>query len=223
MNLDPIGGGCYSSATPNQEENKLKTIGLTGGIGSGKSEVARLLGELGAEVINADLVGHEVYAPHTEGWQAIIDAFGEDILNDQEEVDRRKLGGIVFSDPDKLTLLNSIMWPRIWDKIEERLNNMRQKGTEIAVVEAAILIEGGWAPRVDEVWATESDESDVVERVKIRNNATEEQTKARIAAQMSNQERAEYANVIIRNDSSLNELSQKVSDLWQSQTGSKDQ
>ena len=162
-------------------------------------------------------------AARPDGWQAIIDAFGKDILNDQEEVDRRKLGGIVFSDPDKLTLLNSIMWPRIWDKIEERLNNMRQKGTEIAVVEAAILIEGGWAPRVDEVWATESDESDVVERVKIRNNATEEQTKARIAAQMSNQERAEYANVIIRNDSSLNELSQKVSDLWQSQTGSKDQ
>jgi dephospho-CoA kinase len=195
----------------------LKTIGLTGGIGSGKSEVARLLGELGAEVISADLVGHEVYTPHTEGWQAIIEAFGKDILNEQEEVDRRKLGGIVFSDPDKLTLLNSIMWPRIWEKIEERLTDMRQKGAEVAIVEAAILIEGGWASHVDEVWTTESNEGDVVERVKIRNNATEEQTKARIAAQMSNQERAEYAHVIIRNDSSLNDLSQKVSDLWQSQ------
>ena len=75
-------------------------VGLTGGIGTGKSEVARILQELGAVIINADQVGHEAYTPHAEPWQAVVDAFGEDILQPNGEIDRRALGGIVFADPE---------------------------------------------------------------------------------------------------------------------------
>ena len=91
----------------------MLVIGLTGGIGTGKSEVTRLLQELGATVINADQVGHEAYKPDSESWLKLVEAFGRDILQPNGEIDRRKLGAIVFSDPAKLARLNEIMHPRM--------------------------------------------------------------------------------------------------------------
>ena len=189
-------------------------IGLTGGIGSGKSAVTALLGELGAAVVDADKVGHQAYQPHTETWQAVVDAFGRDILQPNEEVDRRKLGAIVFSDPKELARLNSIMHPRMYTMLEVQLNEMRESGVEVAVVEAAILIEAKWTPLVDEVWVTVASEDTVVLRVQQRNNLAEEEIRRRIRSQLSNEERAEHANVVIENNAGMQELQDKVNDLW---------
>ena len=189
-------------------------IGLTGGIGSGKSAVTALLGELGAAVVDADKVGHQAYQPHTETWQAVVDAFGTDILQPNEEVDRRKLGAIVFSDPKELARLNSIMHPRMYTMLEVQLNEMRESGVEVAVVEAAILIEAKWTPLVDEVWVTVASEDTVVLRVQQRNNLAEEEIRRRIRSQLSNEERAEHANVVIENNAGMQELQDKVNDLW---------
>jgi dephospho-CoA kinase len=191
-------------------------IGLTGGIGSGKSEVTRKLQELGAEVIDADRVGHQAYTPHTEAWEAVVAAFGQGILQPNSEVDRRKLGAIVFADPKELARLNSIMHPRMFKMIQGQLEAMRARGVRVAVVEAAILIEAQWTPLTDEVWVVASDEAVVVQRVKQRNNLPEEEILRRIRSQLSNQQRARHATVLIENNGSLEELSQHVQKLWDS-------
>ncbi len=191
-------------------------IGLTGGIGSGKSEVSRKLKELGAEVIDADRVGHEAYLPHTPAWEEVVAAFGQEILQPSGEVDRRKLGGIVFSDPKALARLNAIMHPKMYEMLRERLDVLRSQATKVAVIEAAILIEANWTPLVDEVWVTEASEDVVVERVGKRNNLPAEEILRRIRSQMSREERAKHATATITNNTSLEELHRQVEQLWDS-------
>ncbi|MBI4202572.1 MAG: dephospho-CoA kinase [Chloroflexi bacterium] len=192
----------------------MLVIGLTGGIGSGKSEVSKQLQELGAEVIDADKVGHQAYIPHSETWKAVVAAFGNDILQPNGEIDRRKLGAIVFSDPSELARLNSIMHPRMAKMIGEQLEVMRARGVQVGVLEAAILIEANWTSQVDEVWVVAAPEDVVVRRVKERNNLPEEEVRRRIRAQLSNEERAKHAAVVIENDGGLEALHERVQTLW---------
>ncbi len=189
-------------------------IGLTGGIGTGKSHVSGLLEGFGAAVVNADLLGHEVYAPQSEGWHAVVDAFGERIVAENGEIDRRALGGIVFSDEMELLKLNAIMHPRIYDLAERRLNELAAQGTETAVLEAALLIEAKWTPLVDEVWVTVSTEADIISRLRQRNNMDETTARSRIDSQMPQSERVGHADVVIENNGSLEGLSERVQDLW---------
>ena len=189
-------------------------IGLTGGIGTGKSQASSILEGLGATVINADLVGHEVYKPHTEGWQAVVDEFGDGILSADEEVDRRKLGGIVFGDADALKRLNAIMHPRIYGMIEERIASLRDQEWDVVVVEAAILFEANWTSLVDETWVTSSPPDQVVQRLKERNNMDEEAIRARIDSQMPQSERIGLSDVEITNAGSLSELQSNIEILW---------
>ena len=191
----------------------MLVIGLTGGIGTGKSLVSRMLEERGATIIDADLVGHEAYTPHTETWQVVVDTFG-DVLAEDGQIDRRKLGAIVFSDPSQLEKLNAIMHPRMYKMIEERIQGLQSGGAETIVVEAAILIEAKWTPLVDEVWVTTAPEDQVIDRIKGRNNMGEEAARARINSQMSSDERAGHADVLIANSGSMDELRETVDILW---------
>ena len=191
-------------------------IGLTGGIGTGKTHVSRLLEDLGATIVNADLLGHEVYAPQSEGWHAVVDAFGDGIVADNGEIDRRALGGIVFSDPDALQRLNAIMHPRIYALAEQRLNSLAEQGATNAVLEAALLIEAKWTPLVDEVWVTVSPEADVIARLQRRNNMDEATARSRINSQMPQAERVEHADVVIQNSATPEDLSAAIQNLWNS-------
>ena len=193
----------------------MLVIGLTGGIGTGKSLVSRMLQEHGATIIDADLVGHEAYTPHTETWQVVVDTFG-DVLAEDGQIDRRKLGAIVFSDPKQLEKLNAIMHPRMYKMIEERIQGHQAGGAETIVVEAAILIEAKWTPLVDEVWVTTAPEDQVIDRIKGRNNMGEDAARARIDSQMSSEERVRHANVSIANDGSMDQLRDTVDGLWDS-------
>ena len=193
----------------------MKVIGLTGGIGSGKSTVSRFLGEMGAVVLDADKVGHQAYQPGTETWKELVAAFGEDIVAPDSTIDRRKLGAIVFADPEALARLNRIMHPRMFDMMKARIEEYRGQGTEVVVLEAAILLEANWTPLVDEVWVTVASESTVVQRTRERTGLPEEQIKARIRSQLSNEERSQQAKVVITNDGDLAELRVKVEELWQ--------
>lgn len=193
----------------------MKVIGLTGGIGSGKSTVSRFLGEMGAVVLDADKVGHQAYQPGTETWKELVAAFGEDIVAPDSTIDRRKLGAIVFADPEALARLNRIMHPRMFDMMKARIEEYRGQGTEVVVLEAAILLEANWTPLVDEVWVTVASESMVVQRTRERTGLPEEQIKARIRSQLSNEERSQQAKVVITNDGDLEELRVKVEELWQ--------
>ena len=192
----------------------MLVIGLTGGIGTGKTEVSRLLAQLGATVINADQVGHEAYTPHSEAWQEVVRTFGEDILQASGEIDRRKLGGIVFADPERLATLNGIMHPRMAAIVREKLEVLESQGTDVAVVEAAVLFEAGWDALVGEVWTTESLADTVVERLQQRNGFAPAEIRKRIASQMPSEDRARRADEVIENDGELEDLETAVRGIW---------
>ena len=190
-------------------------IGLTGGIGTGKSEVSDILGSLGAAVINADLIGHEAYLPQTKTWKTIIDKFGTDILASDSTVDRKKLGSIVFGDPSRLAVLNSIMFPAIYELIKGRISGFEELGWSVVVVEAALFIEAKWNSLADEIWVTIASESVVIERIKKRNNLGEQAIKARIESQMTENERLKHADAHIQNDLGLDQLRKQVEKIWE--------
>ena len=197
----------------------MLVIGLTGGIASGKTTVSEQLDGLGAEIINADLVGHQVYLPGTDAYKDIIDTWGDDLADpDTKEIIRQKLGGIVFSDPEHLKTLNSITWPRIYDMVDQILDDHRSNDVKVAVLEAAILIEADWTALVDEVWVTAVPVEVASARLQKRNNLTEEQALLRISSQISNEERAATADVVIDTTPSLEQVEATVLDVWAERT-----
>jgi dephospho-CoA kinase len=189
-------------------------VGLTGGIGSGKSTVSEMLRAKGAVVISADLVGHEVYRPGTAVWDEVVAAFGRDVLTADKEIDRRKLGSIVFADPEARRRLNAITHPPMRRLMAERLDDLRRQGVHVAVLEAALLIEAGWVDLADEVWLTLVGSAEAAQRLMARSGLSREEAEARIASQLSNQERLEHADVVIDTDCSLVEVARRVDELW---------
>ena len=192
----------------------MLTIGLTGGIGTGKSVVANLLVQQGASIIDADRLGHEAYTPHSEAWEAVVAAFGTDILTSEGEIDRRKLGGIVFADETQLERLNGIMHPLMAKMVEHRKAAFDAGGVAVTVVEAAVLFEAGWDSLVDEVWTTHASESTVVQRLFERNGLDEAEARKRINSQMSATERNRRSDVVVDNSGDLTALEQTVKNLW---------
>ena len=192
----------------------MLSIGLTGGIGTGKSLVSNILNDLGATVVNADLLGHEAYLPGTVGFDMVVDAFGDQIVGEDGTVDRKRLGPIVFSSPQNMSKLNAIMHPLIRDMIQGQLEEYSSNGTDVVVVEAAVLIEAGWQDLFDEVWVVTSDKETVIERLKDRNSLSREDAIARIESQMSNDERVGHSNVVISNDGTTDELADGVGQIW---------
>ena len=189
-------------------------IGLTGGIGTGKTSVSNILSSLGASIINADKIGHKIYEPNSEGWKEVINTFGKEILNENQEINRKKLGSIVFKDKKYLDQLNSITHPRIYSEIESELQTLSNKDVEISVVEAALLIEAKWTSLANEVWITVSKENTIYERLEKRDGLNSEAIKSRISSQMPSKEKLKFADVIIKNDSSIKDLEKQVQYYW---------
>ena len=194
----------------------MLVVGLTGSIGTGKSEATRILQELGAGIINADQVGHEAYTPHTESWNEVVDAFGQDILQPNGEIDRSKLGAIVFADSSQMTKLNRIMHPRMAGMVADKIEQMRSHGIQVAVVEAALLFEAGWEILVDEVWTTDSPLESVFQRLMLRNGLNEEEVRKRLSSQMDIQERLNRSDVVVDNSGGVAALEETVRSLWES-------
>ena len=192
----------------------MLVIGLTGGIGTGKSEAARHLVSLGACLVDADVVGHEAYRPHAEAWRRVVEAFGEGILAPDNEIDRRALGAIVFADPEQLARLNGIMHPLMAGMVQERIDTFREEGADAVVVEAALLYEAGWDSLVQEVWVTDSPVEVVVNRLAQRNGMSEEEARRRISSQMSREERLERADFVIDNSKDVESMRKAIDELW---------
>ena len=191
------------------------TIGITGGIGSGKSTVSQILEELGAEVIDADKVGHKIYLPDTPAWREIVATFGVGVLAPDRTIDRTKLGPLVFSDPEALRQLNAITHGKMFSYIQGQIDYMRDKQTaRVVVVEAAILLEAGWRALVDQVWVVVAAVDVVIARLQAYKHYTEEQARARIAAQLSNEERIAQADRVLWNNTDLSALRQAVEGTW---------
>jgi dephospho-CoA kinase len=189
-------------------------IGLTGGFGSGKSTVAGMVQELGARVMDADRVAHQLYQPGTAAFDEVVRAFGREIVGENGEIDRRKLGQKVFGDPQALKRLNAVLHPRILDRVKETLEGWRGEGVKVAVVEAALLLEAGWAPMADQVWVTVASEAKVKERLRASKDLTDEEIEARLASQMPAEEKARRAQVVIDTDGTLDEVREEVERQW---------
>lgn len=190
-------------------------LGITGGIGSGKSTASQILGELGAVVIDADQVGHKIYLPDTPAWREIVEEFGEEVVAPDQSIDRAKLGPIVFSDPSKLQALNRITHGKIYSYIQGQIDYIREHNPDCVVaVEAAILLEAGWQSLVEQLWVVVAEESVVINRLQQYKNMPEDQARSRINSQMSNDERIAAADHVIWNNADLPELRQAVEAAW---------
>ncbi|MEM9623793.1 MAG: dephospho-CoA kinase [Pseudomonadota bacterium] len=190
-------------------------IGLTGGIASGKSTAARLLGELGAHVIDADKLGHQAYAQGSQAYTEVIETFGADVVGADGEIDRKVLGGKVFGSGNRLDELTAIVWPAIHRMATEQIDAVRQeKPEQIVVLEAAVLIEAGWLDLVDEVWVTVVDPEVAITRASARDGTERADVQARIDAQLSNAERQAKADRVIDNSHDEQALVTQVKQLW---------
>ncbi|MGV9621314.1 dephospho-CoA kinase [Streptomyces tendae] len=187
-------------------------VGLTGGIGAGKSEVSRLLVEHGAVLIDADRIAREVVAPGTPGLAAVVAAFGEDVLTEDGTLDRPKLGSIVFADPEKLAVLNGIVHPLVG----ERSRALEEAAAEDAVVvhDVPLLTENGLAPLYDLVVVVDADPATQLDRLVRLRGMTEQDARARMAAQATREQRREIADVVVDNDVPLDELRRRVKEVW---------
>ena len=193
----------------------MKVIGLTGGIGSGKSTTAQFLAEMGARVIDLDKLGHDALKKRSGVYIKAVSEFGEGILTKDGEIDRARLGRIVFNDREALKHLNKIVHPVIDSEVKKITQESRQKGVKVVVLEAAAMLEADKAWQVDEIWVTTANEKTVLNRLKERSGYAEAEAKTRIQAQLTNEERIKQANVVIDTDGTLDELKGRVAAEWQ--------
>ena len=187
-------------------------IGLTGGIGSGKSEVSKRLAARGAVVIDADRMAREVVEPGTPGLARVVAAFGDGVLRPDGSLDREKLGGIVFADPDRLATLNAIVHPLVG----ERVAALQSQAPDDAIVvyDVPLLAENKLAPMYDVVIVVDTPDDVRIARLAEHRGMPEHDARARIAAQAGREERLAIADIVIPNDGSLDELEARVTDVW---------
>ncbi|EYT80519.1 dephospho-CoA kinase [Streptomyces sp. Tu 6176] len=187
-------------------------VGLTGGIGAGKSEVSRLLVECGAVLIDADRIAREVVAPGTPGLAAVADAFGPEVLAADGSLDRPRLGAVVFADPERLAVLNAIVHPLVGARSRE----LEEAAAEDAVVvhDVPLLTENGLAPLYDLVIVVDARPETQLDRLVRLRGMTEEDARARMAAQATREQRLEIADIVIDNDVPLERLQDRVREVW---------
>ena len=198
---------------------RVLKVGLTGGIGSGKSTVSRLLSSYGAVVIDADQAAREVVAPGTPGLAAVVEEFGTAVLQPDGSLDREALGAVVFADPARLAALNAIVHPLVGRRTQELEDEAAATGAAVVVLDVPLLAENGLAPLYDEVVVVDCPVEVQLERLVAQRGMSEADAKARIGAQATREQRLAVANRVIRNDGTLADLESQVAALWAALTG----
>ena len=186
-------------------------IGLTGNIATGKSVARRMLEHLGAYTIDADSLTHRAYAKGAPGYQLVLDRFGKWLLNREGEIDRKKLGNLVFSDPEAMKQLEEIVHPLVRQAVEMLLQRAKQ---QVVVVEAIKLLEGDLRKVCDTIWVTNAPESVQVERLMRKRGLTEAQALERVRAQSPQSQKIKMGNMVITNTGSYEDLWKQVSEAW---------
>lgn len=174
-------------------------IGLTGGSASGKSSVGKRMEGLGWGVVDCDRLGHLAYSPGQVAYKKIVEEFGDVVVAGDGNIDRKALGGIVFSDASKLERLNQIVWPEIARLAKEKCHDLwaAGDGCQVVVLDAAVLLEAGWDAECNEVWVCIVPRSEASKRIVDRDGKTEEEAERRINSQLSNQDRVNRANTVL--------------------------
>ncbi|MFG1810125.1 dephospho-CoA kinase [Streptomyces sp. NPDC049040] len=190
----------------------MLTVGLTGGIGAGKSEVARLLASYGAILVDSDRIAREVVEPGTEGLAAVVAEFGAGVLAADGSLDRPKLGAIVFADEGRRKALNAIVHPLVGARSAEV---QRSAGPgDIVLHDVPLLAENGLAPHYDVVVVVDADSGTRLDRLVGLRGMTPDEARSRMAAQASREERLAVADLVIDNDGPLDALEPQVKAVW---------
>lgn len=201
-----------------REAKRVLKIGLTGGAATGKSTVSNILRDLGAYIIDVDLIGREVVEKGSPCLEEIAVHFGRDMLLEDGSLDRKRLGDLVFADKEKLERLNSIVHPTMIASVEEELKGLEgDQSVRTVVVDAAILIEMGLQRLTDCVWLVWADRKTQVERLMARDGMSQEKAENIINSQMPIEEKEKYADVVIGNTGTLQDLESKIRKLWERQ------
>ena len=188
----------------------MRLIGLTGSIGTGKSTVSKMLSKRGVEVIDADAISRHISKVGNEGYNKIVELFGEGVLGEDKSLDRKKIGGIVFSNREELKRLNDAMHPLIMNEIEKRVKELERAGHDIAVLDAPLLIETGLNESVDFVLLIVCSEDIQLDRIQKRDGLDRKQAQGRIRNQMEQDAKREYADYVIDNSKDIHSLEDEV-------------
>jgi len=194
-------------------------VGLTGGIVGGKSTVALMFKDLGAKIVDADKLGHSVILPHRPAWEKITRLYGKDILRNDLTIDRKQLSKIVFTNQTLLKKLNKITHPEIIKLIKKEINlakNKTHSQEKILIIDAALIYEAKIDRLMDKIVVVYIDEDEQIKRLIKRNNLSKDEALQRIKSQMPMKEKAEMADYVIDNSSSLDETKKQVEKIWQS-------
>jgi len=197
--------------------NEMLRVGLTGGLASGKSFVAHHLAQLGCHIIRADDLGHAVIAPGGEAWGPVVALFGNGILRENGEIDRRTLGALVFDQPDRLAALNAIMHPLIFRRQERLIADAEASAPRgIAVVEAAIMFETGSHTRYQKIIVASCTEAQQIERAMKRDHLTREQVESRLARQLPLAEKVKRADYVIDTSGTKEDTVRQTEQVYES-------
>lgn len=193
----------------------MKIIGLTGGIGSGKTSVAAKLRALGARVFDADEAAKNAVLPGSEGFFKVVETFGPQIVDADGKLNRMALAEIVFNDKAALKRLEEIIHSYVWQETDKFLSECQQSGERAAVLDIPLLIECGWHQKVDEVWLVVLPVEEQIMRTMKRSGMTAEAVQARIAAQMPLDQKKKYATLVIDNSGAWEETEKQVITAWE--------
>ena len=190
-------------------------VGLTGGVASGKTAVSQVLKEEGAYIIDADQIARELVQPHQPAWKELIRAFGQEILQEDGSIHRKKLAAKVFADPEQRKLLNQILHPRIREEMGRRAKEIGQQDPEaIVVIDGPLLVELGDHRKMDKLIVVTSTRSQQLERLKDRDEANPEEALRMVSAQMPLEEKLKFADIVIRNEGSLEETKKRAREVF---------
>ncbi len=192
----------------------MLVVGLTGGMATGKSVASKTLKELGLPIIDADLIARETVRPNEAGYREIVDYFGKGILNPDETINRRGLAKIIFSDPEERERLNSLLHPRIVEEIKKRIEDFKERGEGMVIVDAALLIEAGQLSLVDKLIVVTVSPKIQIKRLAQREHLTEKEAKERIATQMPLSEKVKLADYVIDNSGTVKKTIKRTKEVY---------
>ena len=192
----------------------MLVVGLTGGMASGKSIVSKILKEIGLPIIDADLIAREIVRPNEAGYREIVDHFGQGLLNPDQTINRRKLAKIIFSDPEERERLNSILHPRIVKEIKIRIEDFKERGERMLIIDAALLIEAGELSLVDKLIVVTVSPKIQVRRLAQRDHLTEKEARERIATQMPLSEKMKLADYVVNNSGPVRKTIKRVKEIY---------
>ena len=191
-------------------------VGLTGGVASGKTAVSQVLKEEGAYIIDADQIARELVQPQKPAWNELIKAFGQEILQEDGSIQRKKLADKIFVDPKQRKLLNQILHPRIKEEMDRRTKEIGEKDPQaIVVIDAPLIVELGDHREMDKLIVVTSTQTQQIERLKDRDRTNTEEALRIVSSQMPLEEKLKFADYVIRNEGSMEETKKRAKEVYQ--------